>query len=74
MLLNLVESCSSSGVEILFARMEGLDAILEKAGFKDRVGQNRFFQRRGEALRYAWEKVGDPEAEFTSPLRHLIGR
>ena len=74
MLLNLVESCSESGVEILFARMEGLDAILEKAGFKDRVGQNRFFQRRSEALRYAWEEIGDPEAEFNSPLKHLIVR
>ena len=73
-LLNLVESCSESGVEILFARIEGLDAILEKAGFKDRVGQNRFFQRRVEALRYAWREIGDPEAEFDSPLRHLIGR
>jgi hypothetical protein len=74
MLLNLVESCSESGVEILFARMEGLDTVLERAGFKDRVGQNRFFQRRGEALRYAWEEISDPEAEFKSPLRHLIGR
>jgi len=74
MLLNLVESCSESGVEILFARMEGLDSVLERAGFKDRVGQNRFFQRRSEALRYAWEEIGDPEAEFNSPLRHLIGR
>ena len=74
MLLSLVESCSESGVEILFARMEGLDSILEKAGFKDRVGQNRFFQRRSEALRYAWEEIGDPEAEFNSPLGHLIVR
>jgi SulP family sulfate permease len=73
-LLNLVESCSESGVEILFARIEGLDTVLERAGFKDRVGRHRFFQRRAEALRYAWEEIGDPEAEFNSPLNHLIGR
>ena len=73
-LLNLVESCSESGVEILFARIEGLDAVLERSGFKERVGQNRFFLRRGEALRYAWEEIGDPEAEFNSPLKHLISR
>ena len=73
-LLNLVESCSESGVEILFARIEGLDAVLERAGFKDRVGRHRFFQRRAEALRYAWEEIGDPEAEFNSPLSRFIGR
>ena len=73
-LLNLVESCSESGVEILFARIEGLDAVLERSGFKERVGQNRFFLRRGEALRYAWEEIGDPESEFNSPLKHLISR
>jgi SulP family sulfate permease len=73
-LLNLVESCSESGVEILFARIEGLDGVLERAGFKDRVGRDRFFQRRAEALRYAWGEIDDPEVEFDSPLRHLIGR
>jgi len=73
-LLNLVESCSESGVEILFARIEGLDAVLERSGFKERVGQNRFFLRRVEALRYAWEEIDDPEAEFNSPLKHFISR
>jgi len=73
-LLNLVESCSKSGVEILFARIEGLDAVLERSGFKGKVGDNRFFQRRGEALRYAWKKIADPDAELTSPLKHLIKR
>ena len=42
-LSNLVESCSSSGVEILFARTERLEAELFRSGFKKRYGENRFF-------------------------------
>ena len=42
-LRNLVESCSDSGVEILFARTDRLEAELYRSGFKKRFGENRFF-------------------------------
>ena len=41
-LRNLVESCSDSGVEILFARTDRLEAELYRSGFKKRFGENRF--------------------------------
>ncbi len=72
MLSGLLERCSSNGVEILFARIEGIDNVLKRSGFVDQFGQNRFFDRRTDALRYAWKELGDEEAASNSPLKHLI--
>ena len=60
---NLVESCSDSGVEILFARTERLEAELYRSGFKKRFGENRFFDLRADALKYVWQEIEDNEQE-----------
>lgn len=62
-LRNLVESCSDSGVEILFARTERLEAELYRSGFKKRFGENRFFDLRADALKYVWQEIEDNEQE-----------
>ena len=62
-LSNLVESCSSSGVEILFARTERLEAELFRSGFKKRYGENRFFDLRADALNYVWQELENIEKE-----------
>jgi SulP family sulfate permease len=62
-LRNLVESCSDSGVEILFARTERLEAELYRSGFKKRFGENRFFDLRADALKYIWQEIEDNEQE-----------
>jgi SulP family sulfate permease len=62
-LKNLVESCSDSGVEILFARTERLEAELYRSGFKKRFGENRFFDLRADALKYVWQEIEDNEQE-----------
>jgi SulP family sulfate permease len=62
-LRNLVESCSDSGVEILFARTERLEAELYRSGFKKRFGENRFFDLRADALKYVWQEIEDNEKE-----------
>ena len=62
-LSNLVESCSSSGVEILFARTERLEAELFRSGFKKRYGENRFFDLRADALKYVWQELENIEKE-----------
>jgi len=60
--------CAISGIEILFARAEGIDAVLNRSGFKEKFGQKRFFNRRVEALRYAWKQIdGMVEDAETSP-------
>ena len=56
-LSNLVESCSESGVEILFARTDRLEAELYRSGFKKRFGENRFFELRADALKYVWRQL-----------------
>lgn len=71
-LTGLLDRCSANGVEILFARMEGIEGTLIRSGFVDRFGKNRFYERRTDALRYAWKELGDEEAASKSPLRHLI--
>lgn len=71
-LSGLLERCSSNGVEILFARMEGIERVLQRSGFVDKHGKNRFYQRRTDALRYAWSELGDKDAASQSPLKHLI--
>ena len=72
MLTRLLDRCSSNGVEILFARTEGIEKVLKRAGFMDRFGSKRFFDRRTLALRFAWRELGDEEAASKSPLKHLI--
>ncbi len=72
MLSGLLERCSSNGVEILFARTEGIESVLRKSGFMDKFGENRFYDRRTSALRYAWKELGDEDAAANSPLKHLI--
>ena len=56
-LSNLVEGCSNSGVEILFARTERLEAELFRSGFKKRYGENRFFDLRADALKFVWQEL-----------------
>jgi SulP family sulfate permease len=72
MLVGLLDRCSSAGVEILFARTEGIEKVLIKSGFMDKFGEYRFYNRRTDALRYAWKELGDDEAALNSPLKHLI--
>ncbi len=72
MLSGLLDRCSSAGVEILFARMEGIEKVLVKSGFMVKYGENRFYDRRTDALRYAWRELGDEDAASNSPLKHLI--
>ncbi|CAC9606186.1 Sulfate permease [uncultured Gammaproteobacteria bacterium] len=72
MLTGLLDRCSSNGVEILFARTEGIEKVLRKSGFMDKFGEDRFHDRRTDALRYAWAELGDAEAASKSPLKHLI--
>ena len=42
-LSSLVETCSNSGVEILFARTERLEAELFRSGFKKRLWRKSLF-------------------------------
>ena len=62
-LRNLVESCSDSGVEILFARTDRLEAELYRSGFKKRFGENRFFDLRADALKHVWQELEANEQE-----------
>ncbi|MBT4123323.1 MAG: sulfate permease [Candidatus Ruthia sp.] len=71
-LSGLLDRCSAGGVEILFARMEGIERVLVRSGFMDKYGENRFYERRTDALRFAWKELGDEEAASHSPLKHLI--
>jgi SulP family sulfate permease len=62
-LSGLIETCSNSGVEILFARTERLEAELFRSGFKKRFGDNRFFDLRADALKYVWQELEDNNNE-----------
>lgn len=72
MLDGLLERCSSNGVEILFARTEGIEKVLKRSGFVKKYGENRFFDHRTDALRNAWKELGDKDAASHSPFKHLI--
>ena len=61
MLSELVQSCSDTGIQILFSRTERLEAELFRSGFKKRFGENRFFSRTAQALKYVWEKLESEE-------------
>ncbi|MBT3195901.1 MAG: sulfate permease [Candidatus Ruthia sp.] len=71
-LSGLLDRCSAGGVEILFARTEGIERVLKRSGFMDKYGEDRFYERRTDALRFAWKELGDEEAASHSPLKHLI--
>jgi SulP family sulfate permease len=66
-LSSLVETCSNSGVEILFARTERLEAELFRSGFKKRFGDNRFFDLRADALKYVWQELENSKNEDDQP-------
>ena len=66
-LSGLIETCSNSGVEILFARTERLEAELFRSGFKKRFGDNRFFDLRADALKYVWQELENSKNEDNQP-------
>ena len=73
-LRNLVESCSDSGVEILFARTDRLEAELYRSGFKKRFGENRFFDLRADALKHVWQELeaNEQEQELGEEQDHIL--
>ena len=73
-LRNLVESCSDSGVEILFARTDRLEAELYRSGFKKRFGENRFFDLRADALKHVWQELeaNEQEQELDEEQDHIL--
>ena len=73
-LRNLVESCSDSGVEILFARTDRLEAELYRSGFKKRFGENRFFDLRADALKHVWQELeaNEQEQELDKEQDHIL--
>ena len=73
-LRNLVESCSDSGVEILFARTDRLEAELYRSGFKKRFGENRFFDLRADALKHVWQEIAanEQEQELDEVQDHIL--
>ena len=70
-LSSLVELCSISGIEILFARAEGIEAILQRSGFIRKFGEGRFFNRRAEALRFAWQEIEGESEEVEASTETL---
>ena len=73
-LRNLVESCSDSGVEILFARTDRLEAELYRSGFKKKFGENRFFDLRADALKHVWQELeaNEQEQELDEEQDHIL--
>jgi len=73
-LRNLVESCSDSGVEIIFARTDRLEAELYRSGFKKRFGENRFFDLRADALKHVWQELeaNEQEQELDEEQDHTL--
>ena len=62
-LSELVQSCSDTGIQILFSRTERLEAELFRSGFKKRFGENRFFNRTAQALKHVWKELENEEKE-----------
>ena len=62
-LSELVDSCSSAGIQILFSRTERLEAELFRSGFKKRFGEDRFFNRTAQALKYVWKELESEEED-----------
>lgn len=70
-LTTLIERLANSNIELLFARIEGIEKVLRRSGFIDDFGEKRFFYHRLEALSFAWNELGNIEAN-KNPLKHLI--
>ena len=70
-LSSLVELSSISGIEILFARAEGIETVLRRSGFKEKFGEGRFFNRRVEALRFAWQEIEGESEEVEASTETL---
>jgi SulP family sulfate permease len=69
MLHELDKRLQSVGIELLIARAKKqIMDILNRTGFVDAMGRERFFRLRTHAFEYAWEKLGDNHAE-TCPLK-----
>ena len=62
-LSELVQSCSDTGIEILFSRTERLEVELFRSGFKKRFGENRFFNRTAQALKHVWQELESEEKD-----------
>jgi len=62
-LSELVQSCSDTGIEILFSRTERLEAELFRSGFKKRFGEDRFFNRTAQALKHVWKELESEEED-----------
>jgi len=68
-LFDLAERLSESGIELLFARTKKqIEDALERTGFIERIGRERFFRRITHALEYVWERLEPGHAEHC-PLR-----
>ena len=69
MLHELDKILLSLGIELLVARAKKqIMDILQRTGFVDTMGKERFFRLRTHAFEYAWEKLGDDHAD-TCPLK-----
>ena len=62
-LSELVQSCSDTGIEILFSRTERLEAEFFRSGFKKRFGEDRFFNRTAQALKHVWKELESKEED-----------
>jgi SulP family sulfate permease len=62
-LSELVQSCSDSGIQILFSKTERLEAELFRSGFKKRFGEDRFFNRTAQALKHVWKELESEEED-----------
>ena len=63
MLSELVQSCSDTGIQILFSRTERLEAEFFRSGFKKRFGEDRFFSRTAQALKHIWKELESEEED-----------
>jgi SulP family sulfate permease len=69
MLHELEKRLQSLGIELLIARAKKqIMDILNRTGFVEAMGRERFFRLRTHAFEYAWAKLGDNHAE-TCPLK-----
>lgn len=69
MLHELDKRLQSLGIELLIARAKKqIMDILNRTGFVESMGRDRFFRLRTHAFEYAWAKLGNNHAE-TCPLK-----
>ena len=71
MLTKMADRLQSAGIEFLMARAKyAVYRTLERSGFIDKVGRERFFRERTQAVRYAKDKLGD--AIDIEPFLHTM--